>query len=251
MGEVIPTEWNVPAKFRERVGRSAGRQRAMLEEGHLLLILHEVPPSDDARRTARLFWRQPDGRWEDAAEGKRPAGGDGLASLKRLVEAYAARADALDDAVDEARTADALVALLREATPLSRAVRHLSAALQDARKALKDKDIISLRDLSQDTDRALELVLADAHLALKHIEAKSAEAQAEFNRKAAAAQHRLNVLGATFFPVTAIGAVLGMNVRSGLESAPTWTFWLIVAATFGLGMFVRGTVAGASRRGEE
>lgn len=244
MSDVIPLDWKVPERFRERVGRSAGRQRAMIDSGHLLLILHEVPPANDAKRLARLFWRQPDGRWEESAEGKRPSGADGLSALKRLVESYSARANALDDAVDEMRAADALVGLLREATPVARAARHLAAALQDARNALGDKDIITLRDQAQEVERSLELVLADAHLALQHIEARSAEAQAEFTRKAAEAQHRLNLLGATFFPVTAVGAVLGMNLRNGLESAPVWVFWCVCVAAFTLGMIVRGTLSG-------
>lgn len=243
MNDVIPSDWKVPPRFRERVGRTAGRQRAMADSGHLLLILHEVPVASDAKRVARLFWRQPSGQWSEAAEGKRPSGADGLAALKRHVESFSARANALDDEVDKARTADTLVALLREATPVARSARHLTAALQDARNALEDKDIISLRDQCQEIERALELVIADANLAMQHIEAKSAEAQAEFTRKASEAQHRLNLLGATFFPVTAIGAILGMNLKSGMESAPTWVFWCVVVGSFALGMLVRGTVA--------
>lgn len=243
MSEVIPQEWKVPARFRERVGRTAGRQRAMVDSGHLLLILHELPPPSDAKRSARLFWRQPDGRWEEAAEGRRSSGADGLSALRRHVEAFSARANALDEEVDKADTADALVKLLRHATPAARTARHLLAALQDARSAIEDRDLISLRDQAQEIERALELVMADAHLTLKHIEAKSAEAQAEFTRKAAEAQHRLNLLGATFFPITAIGAMLGMNLKSGLESSPTWVFWSVLCAAFGLGMLVRGRLS--------
>lgn len=243
MGDVIPQDWKVPVRFRQRIGKTAGRQRAMADSGHLLLILHEVPKAQDSRRAARLFWRQPDGRWEEAAEGRKPSGADGATALKRHVESFATAAGALDEEVDKAATADALFRILREATPLARTTRHLHAALQEARDAVEDKDLIALRDQSQEVERAVDLVLADANNALKHIEAKSAEEQAVFARKAAESQHRLNLLGAMFFPVTAVGAILGINLKSGLESSPPWVFWSVLASAFALGLLVRGAVA--------
>ena len=48
--QVIPDAWQVPMKFRQRVGIHAGRQRAMIEGGHLLLILHDVPAAGVAER---------------------------------------------------------------------------------------------------------------------------------------------------------------------------------------------------------
>lgn len=35
----IPPTWKVPDLFRSRLGESAGRQRAMASEGHLLIVL--------------------------------------------------------------------------------------------------------------------------------------------------------------------------------------------------------------------
>jgi hypothetical protein len=46
----LPPSWDVPQEFRNRLGKQAGRQRAMLSEGHLLLILHRPPdPHRDKR----------------------------------------------------------------------------------------------------------------------------------------------------------------------------------------------------------
>lgn len=243
MGDVIPQDWKVPARFRQRIGRSAGRQRAMADGGHVLLILHEAPRAQDSRRVARLFWRQPDGHWEAAEEGKRPAGADGVAALRRHVEGYVNVVGALDDEVDKASAANELFRILRDATPLARSTRHLVAALQEARDAADDKDLIALRDQAQEVERAVELVLADANNALKFIEARSAEEQAAFARKTAESQHRLNLLGAMFFPITAVGAILGINLKSGLESSPPWVFWSVLASAFALGLIVRGAVA--------
>lgn len=48
---IIPPTWNLPETIRNRLGASTyGRQRAMLEDGHLLVILHKPPGPDDAKR---------------------------------------------------------------------------------------------------------------------------------------------------------------------------------------------------------
>jgi Mg2+ and Co2+ transporter CorA len=243
MAEVIPSDWQVPVRFRQRMGKIAGRQRAMIESGHILMVLHEVPKAGDSDRAARLFWRAPDGRWQESTEGKRAAGADGLAALKRHVETFEKIIDSLDDSVDKANKASQLFEILRTATPLARATRHLHATLQEARQAVEDKEIIALRDLAQELERAIELVVSDADNALKYIEAQSAEDQASFARKAAESQHRVNLLGAMFFPVTAIGSIMGVNLPHGLEHSPPWVFWCVLCAAFMLGLLVRSSVA--------
>ena len=60
---VLPPSWEVPAQFRERLGERVGRQRAMMADGHLLLVLHRPPKKDEVERFPRLFWRKPDGTW--------------------------------------------------------------------------------------------------------------------------------------------------------------------------------------------
>jgi len=40
----VPTNWGLPEEIKRRFGlKGAGHQRAMIAEGHLLLILHELP----------------------------------------------------------------------------------------------------------------------------------------------------------------------------------------------------------------
>lgn len=59
---LLPKLWTtIPEAIRNRVGREPGMQRAILEEQHLLIILHQIPGPDDASRKPALFWRQPDG----------------------------------------------------------------------------------------------------------------------------------------------------------------------------------------------
>ena len=42
----LPKSWEIPDAIRNRLGREAGPQRAMLEEGHLLVIAHRMPGPD-------------------------------------------------------------------------------------------------------------------------------------------------------------------------------------------------------------
>ena len=74
---ILPPTWDVPAEFRERLGEKVGRQRAMLADGHLLLVLHRPPKGNDPERTGRVFWRKPDGAWQSSDLG------NGVAALSR------------------------------------------------------------------------------------------------------------------------------------------------------------------------
>ncbi len=237
MAQVIPESWQVPQRFRQRVGTTAGRQRAMVEGGHLLLILHDVPKAGEDQRSARIFWRAPDGTYK-AKESR----GDGLPSLKRHVEGFKVAVQELDDRVDRAQQAEAIYQVLRAAAPVARTARNLHKALQEAREGVDDKEIISLRDAAGEIERSAELVVSDAKNALDYLEAKAAEEQAAFAKKTAEAQHRLNLLAALFFPITAIGSVLGIELTKGLEAQGAWLFWSIVAAALVVGVLVRGSV---------
>ena len=246
MAQIIPEQWQVPDRFRQRVGTQAGRQRAMIDSGHLLLILHDIPGADEMQRTARLFWRAPSGEWKAAGTSQ----GNGLSVLRRHLESFQEAIHGLDEAVDQAVEAGAaqpepFFEVITKATPLQRTTRHLARALQEAREGVEDKDLISLRDLAGDLERGIEIVGSDARNALEFSIAKNAEAQAEQARLSAKAQHRLNMLAALFFPVTAIGAILGTEMRTGLEGRGPWVFWLIFLCAFGIGFLVRSSVAKA------
>jgi Mg2+ and Co2+ transporter CorA len=242
MASLIPETWAVPDRFRQRLGTSAGKQRAMIDAGHLLLVLHELPKYGDVERQARLFWRAPTGEWR--ATGSK---GNGLKALQAHLEAYAKRGHELDDRVEAATTAQELYNVLRSATPLARASRSMHRALQEAREGIDNKDIIVLRDVAGDIERTFELVTGDAKNALDYIEAKQAEEQTALARRATEAQHRLNMVAALFLPITAVGSVLGMNLHNGFEDAGPATFWVVCIAAFATGFIVRALVT----RGEQ
>jgi Mg2+ and Co2+ transporter CorA len=237
MVSLIPETWAVPDKFKQRLGSSAGRQRAMIEAGHLLLILHGLPRPGDAERTARLFWRNPAGEWRATG-----AKGDGSKVLKEHLDQYRKRVTELDEQLDTATTAEQLYQIIRHTTPIARAARHQHRALQEAREGIDNRDMVVLRDAAGDIERASELVASDAKDALDYVDAKEAEAQTALARKTTDAQHRLNLIAALFLPITAVGSVLGVNLRSGLEGQSPVFYWAVVGLAFATGFLVRASV---------
>ena len=238
MAQVIPDAWQVPTRIRQRVGVQAGRQRAIVEEGHLLLILHELPKDDEVTRPAKLFWRAPDCARRASGAGQ----SGGLPVLKRHLESIQQALAQLDDRVDAGKTAQDFFTVLNAATPLQRTTRNLHKALQDAREGIEDRDIIALRDSAGDLERTAELLVGDARNALEFTVAKNAEAQAANGQRAVDAQHRLNLLAALFFPVTAIGSMLGMNLRTGMEGAPPVVFWVVLSLAVAVGFAIRSSL---------
>lgn len=56
--------WQLPPEIELRLGDSTyGRQRAIFEAGHLLLILHAPPSAEDRQRQSKVFLRTPDGKY--------------------------------------------------------------------------------------------------------------------------------------------------------------------------------------------
>jgi hypothetical protein len=211
--ELIPELWEVPAIFRNRLGDQVGRQRAMVSDGHLLIILHEPPRPDDTTRDGRLFWRNPDGAWRAYdLEGQ-------IKSLEGHFEQYKKRIDELDAREETATTADQYFELLSELTALHRAARNQHAAFQEARQQIDSRDLINFRDRGYSIERLAELLQIDSKNALDLTIARRAEEQAKTGQHMALSAHRLNVLAAFFFPIATLCAVFGTNLQTGLETA--------------------------------
>jgi Mg2+ and Co2+ transporter CorA len=84
--------------------------------------------------------------------------------------------------------------------------------------------------------------VSDAKNALEYLETKAQEEQTVLARKTMDAQHRLNLIAALFFPVTALGSIFGTNLRTGLEGQAPVLFWILFFSAFGIGFLVRGSV---------
>ena len=234
MKSLIPNNWQVPSRFRSRLGETAGRQRQMADEGHLLLVLHAVPKPGDSAREARLFWRDPRGGWRSSAQGA------GVAALRQHHVEFEDAVDALERKLLEAAQAQQYFEVLRAATPMLRTARNLHRTMQEAREACDDRELINLRDRAGEVERALELVVGEAKDGLDYTVARRAEEQAALSLQLSQHSNKLNVIAAVFLPITALASVFSMTLKSGLEGvADPWVFWSVVAFGTALGLTVR------------
>lgn len=229
--------WEVPTEFRARVGEKAGRQRAMLADGHLLLVLHRPPNPNDAERIGRLFWRKPDGTWHSNELG------NGISALKQHIAQYGAIIDRHDRLEDAASNISQFYELLDAMGPLQRTVRNLHATLQEARKDIPDdRDLINLRDQAYDLERTYELLYSDLHNAMEFAIAKQSERQANASHEMALASHRLNLLVAFFFPIATLTTIFGTSLEHDLEKVipPPFAFYAVLGLGLFLGLILMG-----------
>lgn len=237
---IIPKSWTVPVIFRQRLGQEVGRQRLILDEGQILVVLHQVPSAaDKGVREPALFWYDGAGNWKSM-----PHSG-GCSELKGLVESYRQRLTALDNQLERAVSATDVHAVIDEAAPAARASRHVMQVLSELRKALpEDREVLAIRDMSVQNERTGELVLSDARSSLDFMVAKSAAMQAQEAHKSAQEAQQLNRMAAFFFPLMTIAAVLGMNEPAEmLSSASVW--WMMILGGL-LGLIVRGVLRRSS-----
>lgn len=231
---LLPPGWNLPERFKERLGTIAGKQRAMEADGHLLLVVHELPDSETHDRATRFYWRAPDGSWKSSA------GGTGSRALAEHLRLFAERIDKLEADEEAARRAADYFELLQQIVPLHRTTRNLHSALQQARDAVpKDRELIQFRDQAGEMERSLELLHADVENGLSYTIAHQAEEQARRANEMATAAHRLNILAAIFFPVGTVAAIFGMNLVHGYEQWQSpWMFWAVSGASLVAGIFL-------------
>ncbi len=233
----FPDGWQLPDAIGSHLGEGSGRQRALVEEGHLLLVLHKPPGPEGAKREGIFFWRVPNGEW------KCSDGSDGLTALRTHLKNYLALLEQLDVNYEKAQTAHDYFEILESAVPMHRAAKNQLAALQTARVALPDApELITMRDLAGDVERAADLLHTDAKNALDYRIARQAEEQARLGHELSEAGHRLNVLAAFFLPLSVIAGAFGSSLNSGLEDAPPILFWALLIGALLCGWLLRGGV---------
>lgn len=219
----LPHFWNeLPNSIRTRFGeKRIGRQRAMIADGHLLLILHRAPQTGKTQREARFFWRKPNGSWQGT-------GGDGLVQLAEHLREFDQAEDQLNASYERASSAEDHFRVIEQAVPLARSARNLHATLQSAREAIPaDRDLINFRDWAYEIERSLDLLQTSTKNALDFRIAHQAEEQARLGMESLKLSNRLNLLAAIFFPLMALSGVFGMNLPSGLERSSTGVFWFL------------------------
>lgn len=241
MSKLLPMQWEVPAIFRARLGAQAGKQRTMAHEGHILIILHTIPAPSDLRRKAAIFWRSSKGEWKSTGEAK-----GNITALRNHVDGFVKAVEQLEARVDNASSAVEYFSVLRELGPFLRVARNMHKALQEARDAVTDPDIIALRDLAGDIERSAELLYDDAKNGLDYTIARRAEEQAARSHEIERSGHQLNRLAAIFLPVSAIGGAFSMKFATGFDDKYVpWLFWIVFVGAFGLGFVIRASIKSA------
>ena len=232
---LLPPGWQLPESLANRLGDSGGWQRALVEEGHILLILHKTPRPGKAQRDVVFFWRLPDGEWK-CSDGR-----PGIQALRTHLEAYVTSLQKLEADYERAQSAHDYFAVLESVVPLQRAAKNQFAALHSARETLPEaNELISMRDLAGDAERAADLLHASSKNALDYKVARQAEEQARLSQEISEAGHRLNLLMALFLPMSVIGGAFGSSMHSGLEDAPSWVFWMLLFGSLAAGLMLRG-----------
>ena len=231
MATLVPAKWAGPQAFRERLGTQVGRQRAMVADGHLLLVLHAVPKLGEAARRGRFFWRSPDGNWTSNELGT------GINALNTHLTEYDDIISKLDRQEELATASEDYFAILEHLAPVHRAARNLHSVLQEARRSCPEfRELINVRDHAYEIDRTAELFASEITNKLDYLIARRAEEQAEASHHMAVSAHRLNVLAAFFFPIATLTAIFGVNLAHGWENeSPPFPFLVIVSLGLLLG----------------
>ena len=243
----IPSGWDLPASLSARIGQGAGRQRAMTDDGNLLIVLHRVPKPNSNAREGVLFWRAPatsSGNDEmtgqiSAVEWRSTAAKDGLPSMRLHLDEYERAINELEKRHETANDARGLFEVLEAIAPILRAAKNLGNTLQSALDQMPAAvELLPLREQAGDFERAAELLQTDAKNALDYQIARGNEESARLANEAAKSGQRLNIIAAITLPITALSGVFGMNLRSGLENAPPSLFWGVfgVGAAFGVAL---------------
>lgn len=237
---LIPEDWQVPEVFRFRMGEEIGRQRTMHADGHLLIALHKVPAPGEFDREGILFWRNAEGNWFCNE------GGNALAVLDEMLDQYEERIGRIAEAFKLAQAPSEFFELLKHLTPVSRAIRNGTAALQAAHDhAREDRELLDLKDYAHELDRSADLLYLDSKNGLDFALARKAEEQAMHAEEMTRAAHRLNLLVAMFLPMTALASVFGMNLASGLNIDKVTNFYIVVGMGAVCGFILLGMLYSA------
>lgn len=222
----IPTEWNLPAGMLEQLGEYAGRQRSIIGDGHLLLILQALPQRGESDRDVQCFWRKPDGTWLS-----HPRAG-GVPALDRMLKEYEDKIEELEEAENAAKMSAEYNTVLEELIPILRAARGVHRAISQAHGRFpKERHLLLWRDDTFELERLAELVYQDAQQGINFIGASQAERQAK-------ATNRLNTLIALFLPTNTLAALFGMNLHTGFEGHPmAWVLVLVLGTAIGIAMW--------------
>lgn len=225
----IPDKWDVPASLRERIGKTIGRQRAIQEEDHTLIMVHQAPSAKEKVRKGAYCWINPKGELHFYPEGE---------TFEHLFAGYRKKLTHLEHEYENADTALKYFTVLEAIIPLHFAAVRMASALQMARDQIPtNRQVLLWRDESFEIQRESEILQVCTKNALDYHQAKSVEDLSEITFQLSKTSHKLNMMATLFVPMMAICGLFGMNVFSGLEHEDRFPlFWIIAAVSILLGI---------------
>ncbi|MBX3423736.1 MAG: hypothetical protein KF752_19435 [Pirellulaceae bacterium] len=226
---LIPVTWNdFPEQFRERLGSTAGSQRCMQADGHLLIVAHHVPEPDQPQRRGILFWLDATGQW-------RASNGDpGKSALSMHLDRFAKRLERYEIEEQKADQSLDYLPVLDGIVPLMRTLKNLLAALEHARDLCPaERSLIETRDRAYDLSRQAELLHTDVKNSMEVAMIRNAAEQSAAAQQMTVAAHRLNTLAALFLPIATLGTVLGTTLTENWRwsQSPIYFLLLILVGT--------------------
>ncbi|MEM8735279.1 MAG: CorA family divalent cation transporter [Planctomycetota bacterium] len=208
----------------------------MLEDGHLLIVAHEVPEPDTTTRKGVLFWRSDTGEWR-ASNGE-----PGKVAIDMLLSRYEQRIREFDNDEIAAERADQYLRILEGLSPVNRSMKHFSTVLTDARKTLPEAaELIDLRDRAYELARMAELNYQDTRNEMDVAVIRRAELHAVTSSKMERSAHRLNLMAAFFLPLATLSSIFGTSFTDGWtwsESPVPFVLMLVVGIASGVALTV-------------
>jgi hypothetical protein len=225
----IPDKWELPVSLRERIGKTIGRQRAIQEEDHTLIMVHQAPSAKEKGRKGACCWINPKGEFRFSPEGE---------TFEHLFAGYRKKLTHLEHEYEHADSALKYFTVLEAIIPLHFAAVRMASALQMARDQIPtNRQVLLWRDESFEIQRESEILQVCTKNALDYYQAKSVEDLSEITYKLSKTSHKLNMMATLFVPMMAICGLFGMNVYSGLDSEKYFPlFWIIAIVSVILGL---------------
>lgn len=230
---VIPSEWNLPAEFRNRLGTQVGRQRVMQSGNQLLILAHHVPEANERSRRGVVFWKDDKGVWKSNTEVQ------GSAAIREHLERFSEKLEHFESLETKALSSHEYLQLLEGLAPVVRSMRNLYEVLEESRKqAIDDRDLIDLRDYAYELSRQGELLYDDSKNRMEVAVVRRAEEQAKASHQMTVSAHRLNIMAALFFPLATLGAILGTTLTDNWSWSHSWEPFVVFLSLGVIGGFV-------------
>jgi hypothetical protein len=107
----LPAGWDIPVEIRVHIGDRPGRQREIVADGHLVMVLHKASLTKLKHRESVYFWRARSGEWRCTERGQpKPV-------PEKLIKEYDDAVDVLRATHDNAVSATQKFAVLERVGP--------------------------------------------------------------------------------------------------------------------------------------